>query len=109
MNRKGPKKRTDKRKPGGRGGGRDGGRDGGRGSRTPRSKFYILRKKKCRFCADKSIKIDYKDSQFLRRFTTERGKITPSRITGTCAWHQRRLTAAIKRARSIGILPYLAG
>lgn len=96
MNRKMPRKRTDKRK-----------RDGK--SRTPRSRVYILRKRKCRFCADKSLKIDYKDSQLLRRFTTERGKITPSRITGTCAKHQRKLTTAIKRARNIGLLPYLAG
>ncbi len=69
---------------------------------------YVLRQKKCRFCTDKNAKIDYLDYRFLRRFTTERGKITPSRITGTCAKHQRKLTKAIKRARSISLLPYLA-
>jgi len=76
--------------------------------RGARSRPYILRKKKCRFCTDKTLKIDYKDSQFLRRFTTERGKIIPSRISGSCAWHQRRLARAIKRSRNIGLLPYLA-
>ena len=74
--------------------------------RRPRS--YILRKKKCRFCADKNLKIDYLDPQFLRRFTTERGKIVPSRISGSCAKHQRKLAKAIKKARNIGIMPYLA-
>ncbi len=74
--------------------------------RRPRS--YILRKRKCRFCSDKNLKIDYLDPQFLRRFTTERGKIVPSRISGACAKHQRKLTKAIKRARNIAIMPYLA-
>ncbi len=69
---------------------------------------YILRKKRCRFCADKKLKIEYTDYQLLRRFTTERGKIIPSRISGTCARHQRRIAKAIKRARNIGLLPYLA-
>ena len=62
--------------------------------------------KPCRFCMDKLV-IDYKDSSFLSRFVTERGKITPRRITGTCAWHQRRLQRAIKRARFIALLPYV--
>ena len=69
---------------------------------------FMLRKRKCRFCTDKNLKIDYLDHQLLRRFTTERGKITPSRITGSCAKHQRKLTRAIKKARNIGLLPYLA-
>jgi len=73
-----------------------------------RPRPYALRKKKCRFCSDKNLKIDYLDPQFLRRFTTERGKIVPSRISGTCARHQRKLTKAIKRARNIAIMPYLA-
>ncbi|MBN1353863.1 MAG: 30S ribosomal protein S18 [Candidatus Omnitrophica bacterium] len=68
----------------------------------------ILRKKKCKFCTDKGIGIDYLDHQLLRRFTTERGKILPSRFSGTCARHQRKLTKAIKRARNAGILPFLA-
>ncbi len=74
--------------------------------RRPRT--YILRKKKCRFCFDKNLKIDHLDPQFLRRFTTERGKIVPSRISGSCAKHQRKLARAIKRARNIAIMPYLA-
>ncbi len=73
-----------------------------------RRRPYILRRRKCRFCTDKTLKIDYKDCQLLRRLTTERGKIIPSRISGTCAKHQRRVATAIKRARNIGLLPYLA-
>ena len=65
------------------------------------------RRKVCRFCADASIVIDYKDQKLLRYFITERGKIIPRRISGTCAKHQRALTHAIKRARTIAILPYV--
>jgi small subunit ribosomal protein S18 len=76
--------------------------------RAPRSKNKtFFRKKVCRFCAQKA-KIDYKDSDGLRRFTTERGKILPRRITGTCAKHQRRLALEIKRARAICLLPFVA-
>ena len=71
-----------------------------------KGKSYF-RKKVCRFCANKA-KIDYKDADALRRYTTERGKILPRRITGTCAKHQRELAKAIKRARSICLLPYVA-
>jgi small subunit ribosomal protein S18 len=60
----------------------------------------------CRFCADKSAAIDYKDARGLSHFVTERGKIIPRRITGTCSRHQRRLTTAIKRARVVALLPY---
>ena len=67
----------------------------------------FFRKKVCRFCANK-VKIDYKDCEGLRRFTTERGKILPRRITGTCAKHQRALTVAIKRARHVALMPYVA-
>ena len=67
---------------------------------------FMMRRKVCRFCADKEIKIDYKDMKVLTQFVTERGKITPSRITGTCARHQRLLTVAIKRARSAAMLPF---
>lgn len=66
----------------------------------------FFRKKVCRFCAQKA-KIDYKDADSLRRFTTERGKILPRRITGTCAKHQRRLALEIKRARAICLLPFV--
>lgn len=64
------------------------------------------RRKVCRFCADSSLPIDYKDPKTLRYFTTERGKIIPRRISGNCAKHQRLLTVAIKRARTIALLPY---
>jgi small subunit ribosomal protein S18 len=64
------------------------------------------RRKICRFCADKSLKIDYKEPGTLRYFTTERGKIIPRRISGNCARHQRMLTKAIKRARIIGLMPF---
>jgi small subunit ribosomal protein S18 len=64
------------------------------------------RRKVCRFCADKESRIDYKDSKGLTNFLTERGKIIPSRITGTCARHQRQLTTAIKRARTVALLPF---
>ena len=67
----------------------------------------FFRKKVCRFCANKA-KIDYKDADGLKRFTTERGKILPRRITGTCAKHQREVALAIKRARAICLLPFVA-
>ena len=66
------------------------------------------RKKVCKFCVDKVTSIDFKDSAKLRRYTSERGKILPRRTTGTCAAHQRQLTIAIKRARMIALLPYVA-
>ena len=66
------------------------------------------RKKVCQFCADKTERIDYKDVEKLRRYVTERGKILPKRITGTCAMHQREVTTAIKRARIVALLPYVA-
>lgn len=68
-------------------------------------RFYH-RRKFCRFCADKSLIIDYKEPTTLRFFTTERGKIIPRRISGNCARHQRLLTKAIKRARIIGLMPF---
>ncbi|MDA8164843.1 MAG: 30S ribosomal protein S18 [Desulfobacteraceae bacterium] len=64
------------------------------------------RRKVCRFCVDRSLVIDYKEVKNLRNFVTERGKIIPRRIYGTCAKHQRELTEAIKRARQIALLPY---
>jgi len=76
-----------------------------RGNTGPRRRA-IGRRKVCRFCAEKSIRIDYKDWRALGHFVTERGKIIPRRITGACARHQRRLTTAIKRARVVALLPY---
>lgn len=64
------------------------------------------RKKVCSFCVDKIETIDYKDVAKLRRFISERAKILPRRVTGTCARHQRQLTVAIKRARHLALLPF---
>ncbi|KOA20293.1 30S ribosomal protein S18 [Clostridium homopropionicum DSM 5847] len=64
------------------------------------------RKKVCSFCADKTSTIDYKDVNKLRKYVTERGKILPRRISGSCAKHQRVLTIAIKRARNLALLPF---
>mgnify|MGYP000875008688 CR=1 FL=1 len=80
---------------------RDGDDRGGRGGRKG-----FFRKKVCKFCAQK-LKIDYKDPETLKRFITDRGKILPRRITGSCAKHQRGLALAIKRARSLAYLPYV--
>lgn len=66
----------------------------------------MRRRKVCQFCADKTKEIDYKDVDTLKKFVTERGKILPKRITGTCAMHQREVTRAIKRARIVALLPY---
>ncbi len=68
----------------------------------------MRRKKVCQFCADKTKEIDYKDVDTLKKFVTERGKILPKRITGTCAMHQRAVTKAVKRARVVALLPYVA-
>lgn len=66
------------------------------------------RKKICQFCAEKVEAIDYKDTLRLRKFISERAKILPRRITGTCAMHQRALTVAVKRARIVALLPYIS-
>ena len=66
------------------------------------------RKKVCSFCVDRSGGIDYKDVAKLRKYTTERAKIIPRRVTGTCAKHQRDLTIAIKRARHLAMMPYVS-
>ena len=74
-----------------------------RGNGRPNRKS---RKKVCAFCVEKAETIDYKDVAKLRKFTSDRAKILPRRVTGTCARHQRELTTAIKRARQIALLPY---
>ena len=66
------------------------------------------KKRVCQFCADKTEVIDFKDVDKLKKYVTERGKILPKRITGTCAVHQREVTTAIKRARIVALLPYVA-
>jgi small subunit ribosomal protein S18 len=66
----------------------------------------VFQKKACRFCTEQINPVDYKDLERVGRYVTERGKILPSRLTGTCALHQRQLAVAIKRARYLGLLPY---
>ncbi len=69
----------------------------------------MLKKRRiCRFCEEKEVYVDYKDDKRLMRFTTEQGKIIPRRTSGTCARHQRMLTTAIKRARHLALIPYVA-
>lgn len=75
-------------------------------NKAPRRRFG--RRKICRYCADKRMQIDYKDVDNLRTYLSERGKIVPRRISGTCANHQRQLAEAIKNARQIALLPYTA-
>lgn len=101
---------------GGRGGGRQGPRGegspqagegrGGEGRGGMRRRPGGGRRKVCRFCADKSLKVDYKDVRTLQNFITEGGKIVPSRTSGNCAKHQRQLAVAVKRARVIALLPF---
>ena len=79
-----------------------------RRDKNPRRKRRVYhRRKVCRFCADTSLEINYKDPKSLRYFITERGKIIPRRLSGCCAKHQRTLTHEIKRARTIAFLPYV--
>jgi small subunit ribosomal protein S18 len=88
--------------------GMDAGMDGRDGEDRGRGKGKVFFKKKvCKFCVQK-LKINYKEADVLRRFITDRGKILPRRITGTCAKHQRALALAIKQARSIALLPFVA-
>jgi small subunit ribosomal protein S18 len=99
------------------GGGSGGGRFGDRGGREDRGdrdmgmgdeggRRGFGRRKVCRFCADKNLKVDYKDQGQLKYFLTERGKIIPRRISGNCAKHQREVAVAVKRSRMLAILPY---
>jgi len=74
--------------------------------RKPRNSLST-RKKFCRFCLDKTKHIDYKDVKLLESFIKERGKMVASRISGNCAWHQRRMSEEIKKARLIALLPYI--
>ena len=77
------------------------------GQRQFRQNNNRRRKKVCMFCQEKASYIDYKDTAKLRKYISERGKILPRRISGTCAMHQRQLTQAIKRARQVALLPYI--
>ena len=78
----------------------------GRPARSSRP--IVFRKKKCKFCFGDKPELSYFNHELLSKFITERGKIIPSRFSGTCAKHQRKLAKAIKRARNAGILPFLA-
>jgi len=71
-----------------------------------KKKFFYRRKRVCKFCVEKLELIDYKDVKMLQQFIPERGKILPRRISGTCALHQRKLQNAIKRARTIALIPF---
>jgi small subunit ribosomal protein S18 len=84
-------------------GDRGGGRDMEMGERGGRG---FGRRKVCRYCADKNLKVDYKNAADLKYFVTERGKIVPRRISGNCARHQREVATAIKRGRNVALLPY---
>ena len=96
------------------------GQSGGRGSdRTPRKggsgpsgggrKQYFRRRKVCKFCEEKIDVIDYKDVRLVSQFVSDRGKILPRRLTGTCSPHQRLLTVAIERARNLAFIPFASG
>ncbi len=91
------------RRPPGRSQDRSARREGPGG---PGRKQYFRRKKVCKFCTEKIDVIDFKDTRMLGQFIAERGKILPRRLTGTCSPHQHVLTAAIKRARNIALLPF---
>lgn len=82
----------------------------GEDSNTERSQFQRnvrFKRKVCKFCYDKNLSIDYKNSKLLEQFITDRGKILPRRVTGTCAKHQRGVAIAIKRARLIALIPFV--
>jgi small subunit ribosomal protein S18 len=94
-----------------RGGEKAGGRGkAGKGGRKPGlfKKFVFRRRKVCKFCAEHIEYVDYKDYKTLQNFIKERGKIVPRRISGACATHQRKVTTAIKRARILALLPFIA-
>ena len=78
-----------------------------RRERPSYKRFFPPKRKVCRFCERNLRDIDYKKIDILKKYTLERGKISPRRVSGTCAYHQRRLATAIKRARLLALLPYL--
>jgi small subunit ribosomal protein S18 len=86
------------------GGSRGGGRSGG--SDRPKKKFFYRRKRVCKFCVEKIEYVDFKDTRLLQQFIPERGKILPRRISGTCSLHQRMVQVAIKRARTMALIPF---
>ena len=80
---------------------------GNRGDRGTFRRYFPPKRKGCRFCQRNVRDIDYKNVDILKRYILERGKISPRRMTGTCAFHQRRVSTAIKRARLLALLPYI--
>lgn len=82
-------------------------REGAKGS-LREERFRVPRRKLCKFCMDKIESIDFRETERLVKLTSERGKILPRRVSGACARHQRQLARAIKRARAIAFLPYIA-
>ncbi len=80
-----------------------------RGDRGGFRRYFTPRRKVCRFCQRNLRDIDYKNVDILKRYILERGKISPRRMTGTCAFHQRKISTAIKRARLLAMLPYIEG
>ncbi len=91
----------------GSGRGRSDSQRSGQGNSGQRQRRGYFRKKVCRLCVNKIKTVDYKDVDLLKRFVTDRGKILPRRMTGTCAKHQRVLSAAVKRARMAALLPFV--
>ena len=79
-----------------------------RGGPSAGGRRRYVRKKFCRFCAEKELQIDYKNTYMIKQFISERGKIVPRRITGNCAKHQRKLTMEIKKARVVALIPFTA-
>lgn len=75
--------------------------------RGPGRKYFLPKKRFCRFCQNNVRDIDYKNVEILKKYVPDRGKISPRRITGTCSYHQRKLAVAIKRARIMALLPFL--
>ncbi len=94
--------------PSGRGKGKAGERDSKKAGSAAGGarKRGFTRRKVCRFCADKTLMIDYKDPQLLKYFITDRGKIIPRRISGNCAKHQRKVALSVRRSRMIALMPY---
>jgi small subunit ribosomal protein S18 len=104
--------------PGSASGGSGGGQGGGRSSDRPGRRGpgggggrrqYFRRRKVCKFCEEKIDVIDYKDVRLVSQFVSDRGKILPRRLTGTCSPHQRLLTVAVKRARNLAFIPFASG
>ncbi|MGO4516859.1 30S ribosomal protein S18 [Terriglobus sp. 2YAB30_2] len=102
-----PSERSSER-PSGPRGPRPGGPGGSGGPGGPGGRKFFRRKKVCKFCTEKIDAISYRDVRLLQGFVAERGKIVPRRLTGVCTTHQRKLSAAIKQARNIALLPFAA-